>query len=200
MASSDRHRRWIRQPIAAQSLPRFVAMPSSARRPGRPWPISGRHGSEFRDSLFSWETPSQRRADTAPMVLKAPFRIAEDTTEDAIVEELEILARDTVEFSTLAATLASPLDRYRAPSTDAESARRRRSPLTPEEDRLMLLWGYPCGMARFRFDITLTGPVAGSEMPSMEAALGSLWRPPARRPSSSVRWGRWEKIGTGCSG
>jgi hypothetical protein len=44
-----------------------------------------------------------------------------------------------------------------APLTEKELARRRSRPLTPEEDALMLAWGYPWVLQRFRFHFSLTG-------------------------------------------
>ncbi|WP_291014005.1 DUF1045 domain-containing protein [Hydrogenophaga sp.] len=48
-----------------------------------------------------------------------------------------------------------------APLNEHELARRRRAPLTPEEDALMLAWGYPWVLQKFRFHFSLTGPLAG---------------------------------------
>ena len=50
-------------------------------------------------------------------------------------------------------------DRCRAPLSDADLARRRRSPLTPEQDARLLAWGYPYVFEDFRFHMTLTGSV-----------------------------------------
>lgn len=132
--------------------------------------------------------------------LKAPFRIAEGSDEAALARDLETLAEalppaksgglglahlsrfwaltpsgDTTAISLLAAGLVSGLDHHRAPLTDAEIARRRRAALSEEEDRLMLRWGYPYVMDRFRFHVTLTGPVP--ETPAMAQALDALWTP-----------------------
>jgi hypothetical protein len=48
-----------------------------------------------------------------------------------------------------------------APLNEDELARRRRAPLTPEEDALMLAWGYPWVLQKFRFHFSLTGSLAG---------------------------------------
>lgn len=48
-----------------------------------------------------------------------------------------------------------------APLSEDELARRRRAPLTPEEDALMLAWGYPWVLHRFRFHFSLTGALDG---------------------------------------
>ncbi len=43
-----------------------------------------------------------------------------------------------------------------APLGEAELARRRRAPLTREEDALLLAWGYPWVLDRFQFHFSLT--------------------------------------------
>lgn len=58
-----------------------------------------------------------------------------------------------------------------APLNGAELARRRRAPLTPEEDALMLAWGYPWVLHKFRFHFSLTGPLAGVP----DDVVGRLW-------------------------
>ncbi|MFC3682194.1 DUF1045 domain-containing protein [Hydrogenophaga luteola] len=58
-----------------------------------------------------------------------------------------------------------------APLNEAELARRRRAPLTPEEDALMLAWGYPWVFEKFRFHFSLTGALAGVP----DDVVGRLW-------------------------
>lgn len=48
-----------------------------------------------------------------------------------------------------------------APLNDDELARRRRQPLTPEEDALMRAWGYPWVLHLLRFHFSLTGSLKG---------------------------------------
>lgn len=49
-----------------------------------------------------------------------------------------------------------------APLTEKELTRRRQRPLTPEEDALLLAWGYPWVLQRFRFHFSLTGSLKGT--------------------------------------
>jgi len=49
-------------------------------------------------------------------------------------------------------------------------ARRRQAPLTPEQDRLLLAWGYPWVLDHFQFHLSLTGPL-GQCSPEVKAAL-----------------------------
>jgi hypothetical protein len=51
-----------------------------------------------------------------------------------------------------------------------ELQRRRSAGLTPDEDTLLLQWGYPFVMARFRFHMSLTGSLRGVD-PDNVAAL-----------------------------
>lgn len=61
----------------------------------------------------------------------------------------------------LADNCVQRLQELAAPLDDAELSRRRRAPLTPEEDALMLAWGYPWVLHRFRFHFSLTGSLDG---------------------------------------
>ncbi len=49
-----------------------------------------------------------------------------------------------------------------APLGQSELERRRRAPLSPEEDALMLAWGYPWVLHRYRFHFSLTGDLQGA--------------------------------------
>ncbi|MGK9167586.1 DUF1045 domain-containing protein [Inquilinus limosus] len=56
----------------------------------------------------------------------------------------------------LADACVEAFDRLRAPLTASELERRRRSPLTPAQDRHLERWGYPYVFEEFRFHMTLT--------------------------------------------
>jgi putative phosphonate metabolism protein len=53
------------------------------------------------------------------------------------------------------------LDRFRAPPTAAELARREAAGLAPREAAHLARWGYPYVFDTFRFHLTLTGPLEG---------------------------------------
>lgn len=78
-----------------------------------------------------------------------------------VAPELQRLANDCVRQLQ---PLAQPL-------SDDELARRRRTGLTPEQDRLLRDWGYPFVMEHFRFHMTLTGPLQGLSAPALAALL-----------------------------
>jgi hypothetical protein len=117
--------------------------------------------------------------------LKAPFRLAEDTdliglqdmaasfaAHHAAVEVGTMVLRhangfvalrpahQTAELRDFAAATVRTFDRCRAPLTDDDIARRRRSRLTVRQDAQMLEWGYPYIFEDFQFHLTLSGRVA----------------------------------------
>lgn len=73
----------------------------------------------------------------------------------------------------LAARCVEDLDRFRAPLTADEVARRRPDRLTPAQRGHLDRWGYPHVMEEFRFHMTLTGPLA----PDIAAAVTDLLAP-----------------------
>ncbi|MBU3261643.1 DUF1045 domain-containing protein [Roseovarius sp. PS-C2] len=114
--------------------------------------------------------------------IKPPFRLAPGTTENALNDalaafcadqpavtldglELAQLGRflalrpegDETALNALAANAVRILDAFRASMTEAELTHRRAANLNPEQDALLLQWGYPYVMESFRFHITLTG-------------------------------------------
>jgi putative phosphonate metabolism protein len=113
--------------------------------------------------------------------LKAPFALAEGVSGEALHGAAEAFAAGRAPAKGPALTLASiggflalvpsaaapevhaladacveAFDRFRAPLTAAELERRRRSPLTPAQDRHLERWGYPYVFDEFRFHMTLT--------------------------------------------
>lgn len=114
--------------------------------------------------------------------IKAPFRLASDASPRMLATACAALAEalppvrmaglrlsalggflaltpegDDTALLTLGAEVVSGLDRFRAPLTDAEIARRRPDRLSPRQRDLLDLWGYPHVMEEFRFHLTLTG-------------------------------------------
>jgi len=114
--------------------------------------------------------------------IKPPFALANGTTQAELREaardlcatlspvtlealELSRLGRflaltpksDSTALGDLAAEYVRELDRFRAPATEAELARRRQANLSPRQDALLLEWGYPYVMEEFRFHMTLSG-------------------------------------------
>lgn len=76
-------------------------------------------------------------------------------------DELERLAADCVQkLQPLAKAL-----------TEDELDRRRRAGLTPDQDKLLMLWGYPYVLEHFRFHFSLTGPLRGLTAESLASLL-----------------------------
>lgn len=64
------------------------------------------------------------------------------------------------DLSDMAADTVRHLDKFRAPLTDEDRARRRPDRLSPALRQNLEQWGYPHVLEAFRFHITLTGPVS----------------------------------------
>lgn len=122
--------------------------------------------------------------------IKAPFRLADGASEDALQSALLTLCADLTpielasiqlsqigrffaftapaeqqDLTRLAARAVTDLDTFRAPLTSADLERRRKARLTPEQDALLCRWGYPYVMDQFKFHMTLTGPIRDAAPP-----------------------------------
>lgn len=64
---------------------------------------------------------------------------------------------DQTPLAHLAGQAVRDLDAFRAPPSESELARRRKSNLSPRQEELLAQWGYPYVMDEFRFHITLSG-------------------------------------------
>jgi hypothetical protein len=83
----------------------------------------------------------------------------------------------------LADACVTAFDRFRAPLTAAELERRRRSPLTPAQDRHLERWGYPYVFDQFQFHMTLTARLTdAAEHDRVRAALVERTAPVCRDP------------------
>lgn len=131
--------------------------------------------------------------------LKAPFRLADGRGYDDLVAAVAGLAAtrgpitlpglaltrlgrfialtpagDQTALADFAEALVVGLDPLRAPLDDAELERRRKSGLTPRQDELLRLWGYPYALDEFQFHLTLTGALAPEYRARALAALRPL--------------------------
>lgn len=82
----------------------------------------------------------------------------------------------------LAAACVTQLDAMRQPLGPAELAERRRAGLDMAEDAHLRAWGYPYVLDRFRFHMTLTGPLARLEAGQAAAALQAALAPALAGP------------------
>ena len=85
-------------------------------------------------------------------------------------------------LDTLAADCVTRFDRFRAAPRPAELTRRRSAGLSPTEEAHLLRWGYPYVLDRFRFHVTLTGPLDLAEAQRLMPPLIRLFEPVTRAP------------------
>ncbi len=128
--------------------------------------------------------------------LKAPFRLAPGESEQGLAAAIDafaaaatppVIARLALkqidgffalvpgersgDLEAFAAEIVQHFDRFRAPMTDADLARRNPDALSPRELNHLQRWGYPYVLDCFRFHMTLTGRVAGSDVPRVRDAI-----------------------------
>lgn len=158
---------------------------------GRTWPLPAIEGvpGELQQKL----TTAPRRYGwhatlAAPFVLKPQFTEAElRAGMQALCRTLEPFDMPTLEVALLGDFLAlvptrpdaslraaadacvMQLHPFAEPLPPPELQRRRAAGLTPEEDALLLRWGYPFVMDRFRFHMSLTGSLRGVESDTVVA-------------------------------
>lgn len=141
--------------------------------------------------------------------LKPPMRLADGCTWNDIIMATAALAdrlapfdlpplavSDVFGFLALRETTASAplqalanacveqLDPLRAPPSQAELARRRRASLTPQQDAMLVRWGYPYVFDTWFFHMTLTRRLTADEkqvfIPAAEAHLARALALPRR--------------------
>lgn len=128
--------------------------------------------------------------------LKAPFALAPDTSEAELMTACETFARaprptpvitpvvrsiasfiaivpqqPSSELAQLADACVVDFDRFRAPLSGSERARRKPDALTPRQINYLDRWGYPYVMEEFRLHMTLTGRVAPERRDDLRAML-----------------------------
>ena len=138
--------------------------------------------------------------------LKAPFHLAEGTAEHDLIESLAQFAAARKAFhlqdmdvraignfvalsplnpdedlQALARDCVTHFDRFRAPLSESDMARRLATPLTPRQKELLQAWGYPYVMEQFRFHMTLTSSLPDSVRATMVVELGRRYREEVRR-------------------
>ena len=120
--------------------------------------------------------------------LKAPFRLAQGVSLSELERSLvhycarqqpfflpKLVVRkvdnfialtpqfDHAPISRVAAECVQEFDRFRAPASAEETARRLRAPLSAREIVLLDRWGYPYVMDCFQFHLSLTGELNGTD-------------------------------------
>lgn len=117
--------------------------------------------------------------------LKAPFVLAQKVTQEELRLAVANLAKSLPEFemsalkvsrlddflaltangdvaqlNAVASACVTELHHYVAALSELELQRRRKTPLTPRQDELLVRWGYPYVLEEFRFHCSLTGSLS----------------------------------------
>lgn len=139
--------------------------------------------------------------------LKPPFRLAENTTEAALVAAFDAFcetrepflvprfqvsqidgffaltpAEPSAGLDTLAADCVRAFDPFRAPLSEEEILRRQTARMQPRELRYLHQWGYPYVFEAFRFHMTLTGRVPAGEADRVRRTLADFFGPVLNEP------------------
>ena len=150
---------------------------------------------------ISYHTAAARRYGFHA-TLKAPFSLSEQETELSLMCALDSFAGrarsfhiprlgiariaglfalvpvfPVPELSAFADDVVRSFERFRAPLSDAEIARRNPGALTPAEVRNLVQWGYPYVLEAYRFHMPLTGRVPASESQRVQNALDEVFSP-----------------------
>lgn len=139
--------------------------------------------------------------------LKPPFHLAEGQSRDGLVAAMQnfCAARKAIEapaltldeissfiafrlpapeaaIDALAADCVMEFDRFRAPPTTEDIAKRAASGLTPRQHEYLARWGYPYVLDQFRFHVTLTGRLGDEERAQARTLLRPLVEGVEREP------------------
>ncbi|MBZ8132021.1 DUF1045 domain-containing protein [Afifella sp. IM 167] len=91
-------------------------------------------------------------------------------------------AQAPTELEVLAADVVRQFDRFRAPLTEAEIARRKPESLSERQRAYLERWGSPYVFRDFRFHMTLTGPVGEARQETVKRALKQHFAAALRSP------------------
>lgn len=176
--------------------------PFTGKQPPPP-AVSGLTAAEI-----AYHTASARRYGFHA-TLKAPFHLAENTTEQELDRSLAEFAAGSApillprlvakrldgflalvpvdaapELDRFASDVVSRFDRFRAPLSDADVKRRNPDALSAREFRNLLQWGYPYVFESFRFHMTLTGRVSEQDLPRIGSAIAEVFAGMLERPAA----------------
>ncbi len=129
-----------------------------------------------------WACTAEPRRYGWHATLKAPFKIMPGENLRSVMSVLRELAKtlpafdlpalnvstrdgflalrpdgDLSQINRTAAACVRALHRFATPLDATDLVRRRQAPLTPEQDRLLMAWGYPYVFDQFQFHMSLTG-------------------------------------------
>jgi putative phosphonate metabolism protein len=116
-------------------------------------------------------------AEESNMSIVPRLAIAELDGFLALVPEL-----DCLDINRLASRCVRNLDRFRAPASGAELARRHLHGLTPRQEEYLQQWGYPFVLEEFRFHLTLSNRLDPARRKHMAAAASEHFAPILGKP------------------
>ena len=107
----------------------------------------------------------------------APFRAAPLMLKQIGPFLALVPSEKSSELNALHARCVKDLIAFRTPPDAAELARRRANGLTPEQDALLLQWGYPYVLEEFRFHLTLSGRLDAETANAVRTVLTDFTAP-----------------------
>ena len=142
--------------VAPPALAGLPAALSDLTAAARPYGFHGTLKAPFRlapgQTARGLNLATARLAEGLAPVTLPRLQLAELSGFLALIPE-----GDEAALLALGAEVVSQLDRFRAPLTASEVARRNPDRLSPRQRDLLDTWGYPHVMEAFRFHLTLTG-------------------------------------------
>ncbi|NSL23204.1 DUF1045 domain-containing protein [Agrobacterium tumefaciens] len=164
-------------------------------------------GAQHDDHAAYAEMTEEPRRYGFHATLKAPFELSEKYSEADLVAALEQFAASQSVFDIprvvigalgpffalvpdrtyqplqdFAAEIVDHFDRFRAPLSETDIARRRPQNLTESQRQNLSLWGYPHVMDDFHFHMTLTGRIDESDAPAIQDVLSTKFSEFVDRP------------------
>ena len=139
--------------------------------------------------------------------IKPPFVLSPDHTQDDLKTEFKSFCQSTSpatggnltisrlgrflaitqdhqasDVTALAAAAVTHFDKFRARLSEDAIAKRRQSKLYPQQNMLMLRWGYPYVMQEFKFHMTLTGPLKNTDIDSTDHRANAVFHDHLGKP------------------
>ena len=161
-----------------------------------------------------WAATAEPRRYGWHATLKAPFKIMPGENLRSVMVALQALADtltafdlpalqvstrggfmalrpegDLSQINRIAAACVKDMHHLAQPLSEADVARRRQAPLTPEQDRLMLAWGYPYVLNEFEFHLSLTHKLDG-----MSDTLRTAWEHAAQAHFAPLGVCRFDRL------
>jgi hypothetical protein len=124
---------------------------------------AGRTPGELHTALSDFA--ARRRATAIPRLSLARLNGFYALVPGAAADAVGALADDVV----------TGFDAFRAPATEAETARRDPASLTPRQRHLLTAWGYPYVLDEYRFHLTLTDRIPPERRPAVERTLAGYF-------------------------